>query len=212
MNNSTKLPFQGIPIVISGPSGVGKGTIISRASEMNPHLVYSISMTTRPPRPAEQDGKHYHFVSQERFMTGIENREFVEWAQVYDHYYGTPRMPLEQHMAKGNDVILEVDVQGAASAKSLYPQSVLIYVIPPSLEDLNLRLYGREQSIGDNLDKRFSEAVRELRYVDLFDYVILNDDLNKAVKELNALLIACRLTRERMKPLLTKQGLFKETL
>ncbi len=212
MTEHSTLPFEGIPIVISGPSGVGKGTLISRLLEMNPHLVYSISMTTRPPRPHEEDGKHYHFVSEERFIAGIDNHEFIEWAQVYDHFYGTPRLPLDQHIAQGKDVIVEIDTQGAACTKSLYPQAQLIYIMPPTLEELNLRLYGREQSVGDNLDKRFSEAVREFRYIDMFDYVVLNDELEKALTELNALLVACRLTRERMKPLLINQGLFRESV
>jgi len=177
--------IKGVPIVVSGPSGVGKGTIVKKMLEQTSRVKASVSMTTRPLRPGEKDGLHYFFVTEERFMAAIDHYELIEWAQVYGNFYGTPREMLEYDLANGTDVILEIDVQGAASAHTIYPEAVLVYVVPPSLEELNLRLYAREHVKVDKLD----QPARDLK-------IIVETE---------------RLKTKRYKPVLLETGVLKET-
>ncbi len=198
--------IKGIPIVLSGPSGVGKGTVISQCMK-NPHdLVLSVSMTTRPPRPGEEEGIDYYFRSKEQFESAIHNDELVEWAKVYDHYYGTPKSFLNDQFDAGKDVILDIDVQGAASVRSLYHQdSILIFLVPPSLDELKRRLYSRKKGSGDDLEHRVSQCKREMRFIGMYDYVVINDKVEQAVHDLNAIITANRLLRKRMEPYLKKE-------
>jgi len=200
----------GIPIIVSGPSGVGKGTVIRLLLETHPELVHSISMTTRPPRPGEQEGADYFFVSRERFEQAIAGGELVEWAQVYGNYYGTPTTFLENHFAEGVDVVLDIDVQGAAAVRSRYRNRVLLFLLPPSLEILKNRLLSRVKGQGDDLDHRFAEARREIRFLGMFDYLIINDNAEQAADDLYAVIRAHRLQRERMEPVLANTGIISE--
>lgn len=198
---------QGSPIIVSGPSGVGKGTVIQRVLENRDDVVSSISMTTRLPRPGEIDGVNYFFVSQEQFKEKIRKSELLEWAKVYENYYGTPKPFLEAQFTEGLDVIIEIDVQGAASARMHYPDGIFIYILPPSLDVLKERLFSREKGAGDNLDHRLSLATHEFQFIGIYDYVVINDDLDKAVCEFETIILANRLRCSRQTGFLYSLGL-----
>ncbi|RJP25958.1 MAG: guanylate kinase [Candidatus Omnitrophota bacterium] len=189
--------IKGIPIVLSGPSGVGKGTVIQSLLESRPELLLSISMTTRSPRPNERDGVDYYFVNRARFDEAIERNELVEWAAVYHHYYGTPKQELQSNFERGRDVILDIDVQGAASVRNLYEDSVLVFLLPPSLEELKRRLYSRQKGTEDDLEHRIAEYKREIRFLGIYDYVIVNERVDQAVSDLYSIIAANRLLRKR---------------
>jgi guanylate kinase len=188
---------KGLPVVLSAPSGAGKSTIASRVIEENPNIVQSISCTTRSPRPKEKDGEHYHFVSDQEFKKRIKEGDFLEWAEVHGNYYGTPRSALEAQLNKGNDVILTIDVQGALSAKRFYPHGIYIFLIPPSWESLERRLSSRGSEDPKAIEIRQANARKELSYLSHYDYLVINDKLESAVHDVNAILRAehCRLTR-----------------
>ena len=177
------MALHGAPIVISGPSGVGKGTVIKEALKHDEKLVISVSMTTRPPRPGEQDGKHYFFVSPERFDEAANNFELVEWAEVYNNRYGTPKGYLEGQFEQGNDVVLELDVQGASLVRAHYINAILIYIMPPSFAALKQRLEDRPRGKGDDLDQRTAAARNEMKLIGLFNYAIVNDNVEQAAEE-----------------------------
>jgi guanylate kinase len=170
--------------VLSGPSGAGKGTIIKGALARRPDVVYSISATTRPARPGERDGVHYHFVSEDEFRSGMERDGFLESATVYGHLYGTPRPPVDEALCAGRDVLLELDVQGAARVKEDRPEAILIFVEPPSLEDLIARLEGRGTEDPAAKARRIETAYEELKSKGNYDHVIVNDDVETAVEAL----------------------------
>lgn len=188
-------PMRGIPFVLSGPSGVGKGTVIQALRDKSPNLALSVSMTTRLPRPGEADGVHYRFVSRERFEEAIAGGELAEWAEVYGQYYGTPKSALEDCFAAGSDAVLDIDVQGAASVRTWYPEAVLIYLLPPSWDALRERLYSRKKGEGDDLELRIERAKLEARYAAIFDYRVVNDTVKAAAARLAAIVEASRLSR-----------------
>ena len=171
------------PIVVTGPSGVGKTTIARRVLEEDPGTTYSVSVTTRPPRHNEQNRAHYEFVSDELFDELVETGELAEWAVVHDFRYGTRKRVIEEVTAAGKNVLMDVDVQGGMSIKKLYPESVLIFILPPSHEVLETRLRDRATDDADVIETRLRNAIGELDWADRYDYRVVNDGLDAAVRE-----------------------------
>ncbi len=174
----------GLLIVISGPSGVGKDTILRRLFQLAPELKYSVSYTTRPPRPGEVDGKSYTFVTEDEFKRLIDAKEFLEWAQVYDHYYGTSRKRVEEALARGEDIILKIDVQGATFVKKRKPDGLFIFITPPSTEELLQRLTGRNTENPAALERRQREALVELGLAKDYEHVVCNRDVEESAREI----------------------------
>ncbi|MDN5347330.1 MAG: guanylate kinase [Clostridia bacterium] len=191
----------GLLLVISGPSGAGKGTLCQALREEMPEIVYSISATTRQPRPGEADGKNYYFVDKEKFQEMIAAGAFLEWALVYDNFYGTPRRPVEEALAAGKDIILEIDTQGAAQIKKSFPEGVFIFILPPSLAELEQRIRKRGTETAEVVARRLQAARAEIAALHNYDYVIVNDKVEEAVKRLKAIIIAekCRPQRLNLK-------------
>jgi len=180
----------GLLIVISGPSGVGKDTILRRLFQLAPELKYSVSYTTRPPRPGEIDGQSYTFVTEDEFKRLIDAKEFLEWAQVYDHYYGTSRKRVEDALARGEDIILKIDVQGAAFVKKRKPDALFIFITPPSTEELLQRLTGRNTESPTALERRQREALVELGLAKDYEHVVCNRDVEESAREILAMIAA----------------------
>jgi guanylate kinase len=178
--------------VISGPSGVGKGTVVGALLEARPGLAFSVSCTTRPPRPGEEEGVHYRFVSPQEFERMIESGEFLEWAEVFGHRYGTPLAGVEEARDGGADVIVEVDVQGARSVRERIPDAVLVFLRPPSEKELARRLEARGTEVGRALDRRQAEARLELAEASWFDHVVVNDRIENATREVLAIIDGTR--------------------
>lgn len=174
--------------VISGPSGVGKGTLLARVFKAIPDLVYSISCTTRTARPGERDDVDYRFISDDEFQKRIADDEFLEWAQVHGHCYGTLTADVESALDKGKDIILEIDVQGAAQVKKKLPDAVTVFILPPSVEVLEQRLRGRNTESEQSLQLRLRDARMELECRTDFDYLVVNDDLDRAAAELESVI------------------------
>ena len=175
---------RGVLTVISGPSGVGKGTIINRLFEIEKNLYFSVSATTRNPRPGEIDGVHYSFKSREEFEHDIETGEMLEHAVFNGNYYGTPKSAVEEKLSAGKDVVLDIEIQGARNVKRLMPEAVLVYILPPSIDELKKRLVGRNTEDAETIKGRLSTAYRELHEApELYDYFIVNDMVeNAAIK------------------------------
>jgi len=188
---------QGILIVLSGPSGAGKGTICQELLRSNPELNYSISATTRAPRAGEQNGVNYWFVSKTEFQKMIENDQLLEWAEVYGNFYGTPCQHIAELVNSGKDVVLEIDAQGATQIKKKFPQGVCIYIAPPSLDELAKRIYKRGTDSLETIKTRLSSANVELKYVHNYDYVVVNDEVKNATAKISAIIIAekCQVVR-----------------
>ena len=191
------MKIQGLPIVISAPSGSGKSTIANKIVEALPSAVMSVSCTTRPPRPGEVNGQHYYFISEEDFKKKIKAGEFLEWAEVHGHHYGTPMSHLKQEMEQGHDVILAIDVQGGLSVKRFYPKGVYIFLVPPTWDVLEKRLRDRASDDEQTIKMRMSNARKELSYLSHYDYLVINDNLDQALADVSAVLKAerCRLSR-----------------
>jgi guanylate kinase len=189
---------RGILFVVSSPSGGGKGTLIQRVLSKVPNLSYSVSFTTRAPRNGEENGREYFFVTREEFERMKAANEFLEWAHVHSKLYGTARKQVEREISEGRDIILEVDVQGAASVRSLLADSVSIFILPPSFEVLKQRLQARGTDSQEELDLRLRNAPTELKDYSAFKYVILNDDVDRAANQMAAIVHAerARLSRQ----------------
>ncbi|MBQ8148832.1 MAG: guanylate kinase [Lachnospiraceae bacterium] len=185
---------KGTLIVVSGFSGVGKGTVVKRLVEDYGYSL-SISATTRAPREGEVDGREYYFKTREEFMSLIDYNGLIEWAVYVDNYYGTPRAFVERELAAGHNVILEIEVQGAMNIKSQYPDSVLIFLTAPSAEELKNRLIGRGTEDPAVIEKRMKRAVEESEDMEQYEYIVVNDDLDQCVKDVNSVIVAksCRL-------------------
>ena len=189
---------KGLLLVISGPAGVGKGTINISLISRNSDIRMSVSATTRPPRPGEIDGVHYFFKTEEEFQKMIESGAFLEYMRVFNtHYYGTPKSFVEQELAEGRSVILEIDVQGAMRVKAAYPDAVLIFIAPPSMSELKSRLIHRGTESSEAIDRRFETAYQEMKYIDRYDYVVVNDILDLAIARTEDIIVAerCRVSR-----------------
>jgi guanylate kinase len=171
-------------IVISAPSGGGKGTVIKRILELRPDLCYSVSATTRTPRDGEVDGEAYHFKSKEQFIQMIENNEFLEHAKYVDEYYGTPKQYIIESVKNGKNIILEIEVQGAKQVMDLMPEALTIFIVPPSLEELENRLRGRGTDSEEKLLKRLKTAELELDEKENYSFIVVNDEVDRAAKEI----------------------------
>ena len=187
----THSPFvrsKGMLVVISGFSGSGKGTLMKRLIQDYDSYSLSVSATTRDPRPGETDGKEYFFVSRERFFEMLKNNELLEYASYVDNFYGTPRKYVEEEMAKGKDVILEIEMQGALKIKAKFPESVLVFITPPGVSELWERLKNRGTESDEAIRKRMAKAAQEAEGIEAYDYILINDNLDKTVKHLNYLI------------------------
>jgi len=191
---------RGILFVVSSPSGGGKGTLIQRVLNKVPNLSYSVSFTTRAPRNGEVDGREYFFVTPEKFKEMVAADEFLEWAHVHGKLYGTARRQVVCEISQGRDIILEVDVQGAASVRTLITDSVSIFILPPSFEVLRQRLEARGTDSPEELDLRLRNAPTELKDYSAFQYVIINDDADRAADQMTAIVQAERARLSRQGP------------
>lgn len=183
---------KGMLVIVSAPSGTGKSTLCRRLLQKRKELRVSVSCTTRQPRPGEKNGKHYFFLTREDFKRKIQRSEFLEWAVVHDEYYGTPRHFIEAQVKEGHDILLAIDVQGAASIRRKMPDAVLIFLVPPSMESLRERLAGRRDQDG-TMAKRLANSRSEMSAAKHYDYLVVNDDLEKAVEQVESILTAERL-------------------
>ena len=188
----------GLLLVVSGPSGVGKGTLVKALMGRNSRIKMSVSATTRAPRPEEIEGVHYFFKTEEEFKAMVDRGEFLEYIHVFgSKYYGTPRSFVEQQLADGYDVILEIDVQGAMKVKQAFPDAVLMFITAPSMSEIKSRLIGRGTETMEQVEKRFATAFEEIKMIPQYDYVIINDVVDVAVHHMEAILEAerCRTSR-----------------
>src|SRR5699024_2166798 len=189
---------KGILFILSGPSGVGKGTVRERLFEKETHLKYSVSATTRDKRPGEVDGKDYFYKTKEAFEDMIAKNELLEYAQYVNNYYGTPKAYVEEQLAKGQDVFLEIEVQGALQVKKNFPEGVFIFLFPPSLDELKNRIVSRGTETSDLVMNRLKEAKKEIDMMSEYDYVVVNDDVDAAVSKVKAIIQSEHCKRERI--------------
>ena len=179
---------QGILVVVSGFSGAGKGTLMKELLKRYDNYALSISATTRAPREGETDGKEYFFVTKEQFEKMRDERKLIEYAQYVNNYYGTPKEDVEQKMAEGKDVILEIEIQGALKVKKRFPDALLLFVTPPSAEELRRRLVGRGTETLEVINARLARAAEEASGMEAYDYLLINDDLDRCVEEMHQLI------------------------
>jgi guanylate kinase len=196
---ATEPATAGALFIVSAPSGAGKTTLVKLLMDHDQGIRHSISYTTRQPRPGEVHGKDYHFIDIQTFLAMRERGEFLEWAEVHGNFYGTSRVWLEDEMRAGRDTLLEIDWQGAQQVRQLMPHAVTIFIVPPSIEELERRLRGRGQDSEEVIQRRVAAALGELRHVDEFDFVIINNDLQEALGDLAAAVRASRLNFSRQR-------------
>ncbi len=189
---------EGIMLVVSGPSGCGKGTICKELLRRNEGINVSVSATTRKPRKGEVEGVNYFFVSENKFKSMIKNEEVLEYAHVHGSYYGTPKKFVFDKLESGEDILLEIDVQGAMQIKDKYPQAIFIFIIPPSMEELKNRIIKRGTESKDDIEIRFKNAFKELEYVNEYDYIVINDEVKEAVSKIECIVQAekCKISRQ----------------
>lgn len=180
----------GLLVVVSGPSGAGKGTICAKFLEDNPEVMLSISATTRKPREGEIDGKSYHFKTKEEFEKLIKEDGLLEYVHVFDNYYGTPKEFVLENINKGKDVLLEIEIEGAKKVKEKYPDAILVFILPPTLKELHTRIVKRGTESENQINLRLARALEEIRTMEEYSYFIINDKCDVAVKELEGIMIA----------------------
>jgi guanylate kinase len=185
---SDRSPHKGRLIVLTGPSGVGKGTLVRALRERHPTLFLSVSATTRSPRPGEVEGEHYYFMTVEQFEALIQQKELLEYAQYVGNYYGTPRVAVLEKMEQGVDVLLEIEVEGARQVAHTFPEALRIFLLPPSEEELKNRLVGRGTDSAEAIERRLTRAQQEIRYAPEFTYRVVNGDLEQALQAIEAIL------------------------
>ncbi|WP_058301657.1 guanylate kinase [Gorillibacterium timonense] len=207
MTNSSQLAQtkeRGILIVLSGPSGVGKGTVCSALRERTSDLIYSVSATTRIPREGEREGVNYFYRTKEQFLSMIEKDELLEWAEYVGNYYGTPKEFVVKTLEEGKDIILEIDVQGALTVKQKFPEGVFLFLLPPSFDELESRIIGRGTESEEVIADRMVAARYEMELVKHYDYAIVNDQVDLACSRIQAILTAEHCKRERFMPAIQK--------
>lgn len=189
---------KGLLLVLSGPAGVGKGTVCSALRQENTSVQYSVSATTRSPREGEQDGVNYFFKSREQFEKMIEQDQLLEWAEYVGNYYGTPIEYVRETLNSGQDIILEIEVQGALKVRERFPEGVFIFLMPPSLAELRSRIVGRGTETEDIINKRMTVAREEIDMMKKYDYVVENDQVHLAVERIKSIVTAEHCKRERL--------------
>jgi guanylate kinase len=199
---------KGLVIIISAPSGTGKTSICRSIFRQFPDIRFSVSYTTRQPRAGEVDGRDYHFITEDMFREKVQKGEFAEWAENYNHLYGTSRQVVEEIRSREEDLILDVEPRGAKALKELYPDGIFVFVLPPDLEELKKRLQLRGAEDGETRKRRFEKAKDEIREVFWYDYIIVNDRLESAVERLRAVYLAEKCRRERQRHVI--DGFLKE--
>lgn len=181
---------KGLLLVVSGPSGAGKGTICKALLARNPQIQISVSATTRNPRAGEVDGINYHFIARDTFEARIAEDGFIEHARVYDNYYGTPKANVMAALEAGEDMLLEIDIQGAMQVRERMPDGIYVFILPPSMSELKNRIIKRGSETEESLNKRFASAYQEIDFIKKYDYYIINDDLENAVTTLESIIRA----------------------
>ena len=214
MKSMLKTKKQGLLIVLSGPSGCGKNSVIKQLLTIRPNCWISISCTSRQPRPGEENGKDYYFLSKEEFEKDITKEQFLEYAEYAGNYYGTPKKYIQQHLDQGEDVILEIEIQGALKIKEQLPETIFIFIMPPSMQELKRRLQNRKTEDAAKIDKRFKRAYEEINEISKYNYVVVNDVIETAAAKVNAILEAerCRVDRIEEVYLNSEEELTHETL
>ncbi|ANE47475.1 guanylate kinase [Paenibacillus swuensis] len=189
---------KGLLLVLSGPSGVGKGTVCTALRKRAPELIYSVSATTRVPRQGEVDGVNYFFKSHEQFKHMIEHDQLLEWAEYVGNYYGTPRDFVQKTLDQGLDIILEIEVQGALKVKEKFPEGVFVFLMPPSLQELQSRIVGRGTESEETIMRRMTAAVEEIALMQHYDYAVVNDHIESACSRIQSIITAEHCKRERV--------------
>ncbi|SEN16286.1 guanylate kinase [Lihuaxuella thermophila] len=189
---------EGLLIVVSGPSGVGKGTVCSALRKRMPELTYSVSATTRAPREGEKEGVNYFFKTVPEFKKMIENDELIEWAQYVGNYYGTPRRFVEETLKEGKDILLEIEVQGALQVKQRFPDGIFVFLLPPTMEELKKRILYRGTETEESLASRLGVAEDEFKHIHHYDYVVINDVVEQACERIQAIITAEHCRKDRL--------------
>lgn len=203
---------RGVLIVISGPSGAGKGTICKELLDKHNNIYISVSATTRSPRAGEVDGINYYFLTKESFEEKVSQNGFLEYANVHGNFYGTPKVNVEKMLEEGKDVILEIDIQGALQVKENFSEGVFIFILPPSMEELKQRIIKRGSETEESLMTRFKNAYKEINYVSKYNYAVVNDTVEDAVNKVRSIILAesCRVDRMKDTILASKEEFIHE--
>lgn len=201
---------EGLLVVVSGPSGTGKGTLLNNIRQKENYIKFSVSATTREPRNGEVDGVNYFFKTHKEFDSMIKNGELVEWVKYCDNYYGTPKKCIEDTIKSGFDCLLEIEVEGALNIKNMYPDCVSIFILPPSFDELRRRIEGRGTEKPEAIEKRMEKAIKEMKYVDKYDYVVVNDDIDEAVNSIKCILASEKLKFRRNINILENIGIVRD--